>query len=156
MISKLSKQISAETLERLKKELEYLKKVKRKEIAEQLRHAISFGDLKENAAYHEAKDAQAFLEGKIIELNNTIKSAVVTSKNSKEDFVSVGSKVTVMTENGEEEYMIVSGVESDPLSGKISSDSPIGKSLMGKKKGVKCFLETPLGKKLEMEILKIT
>ncbi len=149
------KQVSAKAMDKLKKELDYLKKVKRKEIAEQLRHAISFGDLKENAAYHEAKEAQAFLEGKIVELNHTIKNSVITTGNGGKDIVSIGSKVTVLSGDEKESYLIVSGIESNPLEKKISSDSPMGKALMGKIKGEKSYLETPSGDRIEIEVLEI-
>ncbi len=149
------KQIGAETFKRLKKELEYLKKEKRREIAEKLRLAISFGDLKENAAYHEAKEEQAFLEGKIIELENTINNSSVISKKNKSDKVSVGSSVLVSVNGEKNEYEIVDVIESDPLSGKISIESPIGKVLMGRSKGDKCEAKMPSGEIMKIEILEV-
>jgi len=156
MTSEQIKQVSRKVMEGMKNELDYLKKTKRREVAEKLRQAISFGDLKENAAYHEAKEDQAFLEGKIIELSNTIKNSVITERVPNKNIVSVGSGVKIRTESGEEEeYLIVNSTESDPLKGMLSAGSPMGKALIGKVRGEKCFLETPSGKKIEMEILKI-
>ncbi len=148
------KQVNAQTMIDMKKELEYLKKVKRKEIAEQLNHAISFGDLKENAAYHEAKEAQAFLEGKIMDLNYNINNSVIVDNQGKNK-ISLGSKITVIMDNQEQEYVVVSSRDGDPLNNKISIDSPIGKVVLGKSKGDKCKIETPSGQEIELEILEI-
>lgn len=150
----MKRHISAEALAKIKKELNSLKTVKRREIAERLKEAISFGDLKENAAYHEAKDDQAFLEGRIIELEVIIRGSVVGHL-ERSGKVGPGSLVTVRSEEGEEEFEIVSVVESDPLKGKISEDSPIGKALFGKSEGDSCKVETPSGEIIKYEILKI-
>jgi transcription elongation factor GreA len=149
------KQITFETLENLKKELAFLKKEKRREIAEKLRLAISFGDLKENAAYHEAKDEQAFLEGKIIELENIINNSSVVSLNANSTTVLVGSTLKILIDGEENEYKIVEAIESDPLNGKISLESPIGKNLLGKKKGEECRIEMPSGSIINIKILEI-
>ncbi len=149
------KQINIETLEKLKKELNFLKKDKRKEISEKLRQAISFGDLKENAAYHEAKDEQAFLEGKIKEIENIINNSCVVSLKGRIDKVFIGSVVLVLINNEKSEYKIVDAIEADPLNQKISLDSPIGKALSGKSKGEKCEIEMPSGEKMEVKILEI-
>ncbi len=126
-------------LEKLKKELEYLKTVKRREIAERLKYAASFGDLKENAAYDEAKDAQAFLQGRILELGKLIKTAIII-KNETKDRVRVGTSVTIARDfnkekTKKEKYTIVGRVETDPFAGKISADSPLGKKLLNLKEG---------------------
>ncbi len=156
MNSDAKKEVSSEMLDKLKKELNHLKKTKRREIADKLRHAISFGDLKENAAYHEAKDEQAFLEGRIAELEQIIRSSVVScSSNRLSDQVSIGSKIKVVLNDNEEEITIVSGLDSDPLNGKISADSPMGKALLGKKEGQETFLETPAQEKISIKIKKI-
>ncbi len=149
------KRISAEAYQKLKKDLEYLKKEKRKEISEKLRQAISFGDLKENAAYHEAKDEQGFVEGKIIELENIIKNSSIASSNEKSDKVLIGSKVEILINGDKNEYTVVEALESDPLKGKLSSESPIGKALLNKKKGDSCQVEMPSGEKINIEILEI-
>ncbi len=149
------KQINPETFSKLKEELEYLKKEKRKEISEKLRQAISFGDLKENAAYHEAKDEQAFLEGRIKELENTINNSSIVSLNRKTNEVSIGSTVSTLIKGEKNEYKIVDAIESDPLNGKISLDSPIGKALAGRSKNEKFKIEMPSGETIEIEILEI-
>lgn len=150
----MNNRLTKEGLKKLKEELNYLKTTKRKEIAEKLKKAISYGDLSENAAYDEAKEAQSFLEGRIKELERTINSAEIIEKNN-DGIVNVGSKVLVRDESGEEEeYTITGSVESDPLKGMISSDSPLGKKLMGKKVSDKVSVEAPDGK-IEYEILKI-
>jgi transcription elongation factor GreA len=155
METNTKKQVSSEIMAEMRKELEYLKKTKRREIAEQLRQAISFGDLKENAAYHEAKDAQAFLEGKISELDQAIKNSIVVNVNHRSSNVSLGSRVRVIIDQEEQEYWIVNGRDSQPLDGKISADSPIGKALLNKSKGDKFLTETPSGDKISIEILEI-
>ncbi len=125
--------LSKEGLEKLKKELEYLENDKRKELAARLKHAISFGDLKENFAYHEAKEAQGFAQGRILELKKLINSSVILEKKIG-DRAQVGSVVTIKSKNGRDTYTIVSPPEADPFSGKISSESPLGKLIMGLKR----------------------
>jgi len=151
----MKKQLNKETIEKLKKELDYLKTTKRREIAERLKEAISFGDLKENAAYHEAKDSQAFLEGRIIELEAIIRKSIVVNI-KKSDKVIIGSKIKVLSDEGEDDYIIVNPIESNPLQGKISEDSPIGKAFMGKKKGDICEIVIPLGEKINYKIIDIS
>jgi transcription elongation factor GreA len=147
--------LTPEGFEKLKKELEYLKTVKRKEIAKRLKKAISFGDLSENAAYEEAKNAQAFLEGKILELEKIINGAKVL-KNIKKDCVGIGSKVSVKSEKDEEEmnFQIVGENESNSFEGKISHESPLGIALFGKKEGDVVEVKTPEGDE-KYEILEI-
>jgi transcription elongation factor GreA len=142
----MKKQITKEGLEKIKKELENLEKQKRKEIAEKLRHAASFGDLSENAAYEEAKEEQEFVERRIMELKNIIKESVVAEKTDHEK-VQFGSKVTIFSEDGEEVYSIVSANETDLLEGKISVDSPLAKAMMGLKKGDKFKVNAPEGER---------
>ena len=128
-------------LEKFKKELDYLEKTKRRELAEKLRYAISFGDLKENAAYHEAKDAQAFLEGRILELKHIIAAARVLEKNTS-GAVGIGSTVILHSRNAQDEFVIVDPQEADVISGKISYQSPLGAKLMAKSKGERVSLKT--------------
>jgi transcription elongation factor GreA len=150
----MKKEITTETLEKLKKELDYLKKEKRKEIAERLREAISFGDLRENAAYDEAKEAQSFLEGRIIEIQNIIKtSKIYQPKNS--NVVSVGSIIRVRLGEDEMVFNIVSAIESDPINNKISEESPIGKSFIGKSCGDFCEIELPSKERVVYKIIEI-
>ena len=132
-------------MEKFKKELINLETVKRRELADKLNYAISFGDLKENAAYHEAKEAQGFLEGRILELKGIISNAQVVEKVNN-GLVGIGSTVLLSLNGNNEEYSIVSPEEADVFKGKISFKSPLGKVLMGKTKGHKINIETPGGK----------
>lgn len=150
----MKKYLTREGLEKLKKELEYLKTIKRKEIAKALEKAISFGDLTENAAYQEAKEAQAFLEGRILELEDIIEKAVIISNQKKKDIVQIGSIVTVKSDGEKEKFQIVGPEEAKPLEGKISYQSPLGKSLLNKKSGEEVEVITPQGK-IKYKILKI-
>jgi len=149
------KYLTKEGLENLKKELEQLKTTERKALAKRLEEAISFGDLSENAAYHEAKEAQGFLEGRICELEGVIQNAIIVSHNKhKKDAVQVGCLVEVNSKFGKQKFYIVGQEESNPIQGKISYQSPIGKALIGHKKGEKFLIDTPQGK-VEYKILKI-
>ncbi len=146
----MENQITKGGLEKLKKEFEELKTVKRMEVAEKLKHAISFGDLSENAAYSEAKEAQQFLEHRIAELSQLIKNAVVVEE-KQSDKVQIGSAVIiaeVLKEKSvhEEKYIVVGATEADPLEGKISPDCPLGRAMMGRKAGDTFNFETPGGK----------
>ena len=136
---------TAEGLEKLKQELEYLKTTKRKEIAERLKQAIAFGDLSENAAYHEAKESQGFLEGRILELTKIIREAKIIQK-SASGRVALGSKVLLEIDNEKQEFEIVGPNEANPIKGRISDNSPLGAELMGKKAGDGGELKTPSGK----------
>jgi len=147
------KYITQEGLEELKKELIHLKTVKTKEIAELIRHAASFGDLKENFAYHDAKDKQAFLQGRIKELEYKIKNSKVVEK-KQTDNVQVGSTVTVLLDKEKQIFSIVASDGVSPLEGKISYESPIGKELLNKKTGQKFKIEIG-DNELDCEILKI-
>lgn len=149
----MAKYLTPEALENFKKELDYLQNTKRKEIGERIKHAASFGDLKENAAYHEAKEAQAFLEGRILELKEIVSQAkTIEKKNS--DKVQIGSVVLIVSCGNEEKFQIVEPEEASAMSGKISYKSPLGETLLGKCAGEKIKLETPGGKS-EYKILKI-
>ncbi len=121
--------ITKKGFEKLKNELEKLKE-ERKGIRERIKKAAAYGDLKENSEYHEAKDAQAFLEGKILKIQNLIKNAEVVEKISN-DIVQIGSIV----KTDQSVIEIVDSSQADPFNWKISSDSPLGKEFMGKKKG---------------------
>jgi transcription elongation factor GreA len=127
--------LTKEKFEEFKKELEYLKNEKRKEVAKNLEYAKALGDLSENAEYHEAREAQADLEDRIIKLENIIKSAVIISSTGGTDSVNVGSKVTVEKDGKKSEYTIVGTEEANVLDGKISIRSPFGQAILGKRKG---------------------
>ncbi|MFC1789390.1 transcription elongation factor GreA [Patescibacteria group bacterium] len=149
----MNKYLTLEGLEKLKKELEYLKKDGRKKIAERLKNAISFGDLSENADYEEAKEAQGFLEGRILELKEIIASAKIIEK-GKSSNISIGSTVLLSSKGIKEKYQIVGSEEADILSGKISYQSPLGKVIFGKKKGESVIAKTP-GGNIKYQILEI-
>lgn len=127
-----------EGVKKLESELEYLKTVKRKEITEKIKVALGYGDLSENSEYDEAKNDQAFTEGKILQLENKLKNAVVVDESEiPKDIVSVGSRVKVKDYDFDEEveYSIVGSAEADPMNFKISNESPVGNALVGKKVG---------------------
>ncbi len=155
--------VTKEGLKRIKEELDNLKTVKRQEIAERLKEAISYGDLSENAEYEQAKNDQAFIEGRILELEKQIKSAriiadgTVQKSGAKSKTVDIGSTVTIVnrTDNDEPEtHTIVGSMEADPLEHKISNESPIGRALLGHEKGDIVDVEAPAGK-YKYEILKV-
>ena len=147
--------LTPEGAKKLKEELAELKGPKRKEIAKRLRDAIQMGDLSENADYHKAKEDQAFLEGRIQELDYVLSKAEVVKDSGKRDEVRVGLKVTVQEKGYDPEvYYMVGAKEADSRSNKISNESPIGKALMGHKKGETVTAETP-GGKIILKILKI-
>lgn len=149
--------ISADGLAKLEEDLNHLKVVKRREIAEQIKTAISFGDLSENAEYDEAKNEQARIEGQISELENMIRTAVVIDDASISDKeVGVGSIVRVQdVDSGKEtEYKVVGATEADPMNGRVSNESPIGAALIGGKKGKKVSFDIPDGTRT-LKILEI-
>ncbi|KHD86824.1 transcription elongation factor GreA [Heyndrickxia ginsengihumi] len=133
--------------EKLEQELEYLKTVKRKEVVERIKIARSFGDLSENSEYDSAKEEQAFVEGRITTIENMIRNAKIIENDGETDVVSLGRSVTFveLPDGDEESYTIVGSAEADPFEGKISNDSPIAKSLIGKKVGDEVVVQTPGG-----------
>ncbi|MBO5869458.1 MAG: transcription elongation factor GreA [Clostridia bacterium] len=140
--------VSHEGLKKLEQELEHLKTVKRKEVAQAIQKARAYGDLSENSEYDEAKNEQAEIEGKIAHLEATLENAIVLDDAELgTDKVNVGNKVAVHNiDTGEEtEYKIVSTTEADPLMFLISDDSPLGKALIGQRKGDSINVETPMG-----------
>lgn len=138
--------ITREGYNKLKEELDLLSTVRRKEIAERIERAKELGDLSENAEYSEAKDAQALNEGRILELSAILKNVtVVDSVVDGKGKIDMGSKVKVLVSGKEKEYELVSFNEADPLSGKISNESPLGMAFLGKKKGDEVIAETPRG-----------
>ena len=142
-------------LEKFKKELDHLISEERSKIAKRIGEAKEYGDLSENSEYTEAKDHQAFVEGKIVELEHVLKNAIIIDENHKShDNVRVGCKVQVNLEDGNETFFIVGSHEADPDSGKISNESPIGKALLGRKVGDEIEVEVPAGK-IKYKIIKI-
>ncbi len=141
--------VTKEGLKQLNDELENLKNVRRREVAKRLEEAISYGDLSENSEYEEAKNEQAFLEARIIELEEKVKHAkIITHKQGK--VVELGSEVTIKRikpRDGENEtYTIVGSTEADPLSHRISNESPIGEALLDHKVGDQVDAHVPAGK----------
>ncbi len=140
--------LTYEGLQKLEQELEFLKAVKRREVAERIKQALSFGDISENSEYDEAKNEQAHVEGRIVQLENMLKNAkVIDEDDVKTDVVSIGSKVTILDIefNEEIEYYIVGSAEANPSQFKISNESPVGSALMGKKKGTVVDVNVPDG-----------
>ncbi len=147
--------LTPEGAERLKAELEELKGPRRQDLAKRLRHAIQQGDLSENADYTAAKEEQAFLEGRILELETLLREAEIAEPPTGADAVAVGSTVVVSLDGGETAtYHLVGMKEADPRQGKISHESPIGLALMGKRVGETALAQTP-GGALHLTILEI-
>lgn len=130
----MAKFFTEEGLKKLKEELKYLKTTKTKEIAEMLKYAASFGDLKENAGYHEAKDRQSFLLGRIAELECIVNDAIIYEKKKTSD-IQICSQIIISIDGKEEKMQVVAPGESNILENKISYESPLGKNLLGKKVG---------------------
>lgn len=147
------KYLTPEGLEKFKKELNYLKTVKRKEIAERLRQTASFGDLTENFAYQQTKEDQIFLEDRILELEKITRGAKIIEK-KKTGRIQIGSMVFLSSNGKREKFQIVGPEEANPQKGKISFESPLGKALLGKSVGTTIKIETPEDK-IEYKILKI-
>lgn len=139
--------LTAEGAEELQRELDTLINVRRPDLAHKLKEAVAQGDLKENADYHDAKEQQAFVEGRIKYLENVLHSAVIISNDGTSDAVVVGSQVMIVEDgtDDEENYTIVGAAEANPDEGKISHLSPIGSALLGAKKGDKVRVQTPGG-----------
>ena len=147
--------LTAEGLEKIKIELDELVNVKRPELSRRLRAAIEMGDLSENADYIKAKEDQGFLEGRIQELEHIVKNVVIITENNNHDSVQIGSEVVVKEEGFEEEiFSIVGSKEADPQKGKISYESPIGKSLLKHRVGEIVRVETP-GGHINFKIIEI-
>lgn len=146
--------LTKEGLEKLKQELKDLVETKRPEIAKRIQSAREMGDISENSEYDAARQEQSYIEGRIAELEEVIKTAKVSDKPNKKDTVNVGCKVTVHIDGQEEMFHIVGAPEANPLEKKISHESPLGTALMGKKLGEKVVVEAPIGE-LTYTILKI-
>lgn len=140
--------VTEEGMQKIKEELEYLVTVRREEISERLEIAISHGDLSENADYDYAKSEQAFVEGRIKDLEDSLRRAKIIDNGGKTDVVRVGSTVTVVEDGFDDEpetYYIVGVHEADPGNGRISNESPIGKALLGRKVGDTVSAQVPAG-----------
>ncbi|MEC0244022.1 transcription elongation factor GreA [Paenibacillus dokdonensis] len=140
--------LTQDGLKKLEDELENLKSVKRREVAERIKVAIGYGDISENSEYEDAKNEQAFIEGRIITLEKLLRNArIINSDEINTDVVGVGATVTVQDlEFGDTmEYTIVGTAESDPLNNKISNESPVGKAILGKQKNTTVDVNVPAG-----------
>ena len=149
--------LTEDGLQNVKEELEYLTTTRRPEVAKMISEAIKEGDLSENAGYDEAKTAQGFLEGRIRDLETILKRVqIIKEGEAAKNIVSMGRTV-ILREVGtefDETYTIVGSLEADPLNGRISNESPIGKALMGRKVGAKIVANTP-GGEITFKIMRI-
>lgn len=149
--------LSPEGLQKLQEELDYLRNIKRKEVAERLKEARSHGDLSENSEYDDARNEQAFVEGRIATLENTLRNARLIEETGKGDVVRLGSTVKLKDlEYGDIlEYSLVGSVEADPSRNKISNESPVGRAILGKAKGVVVDVDAPAGT-IQYEIVDVS
>ena len=147
--------ITTEGIEKIRSELEVLIKTDRLELAQRLHNAVSMGDLSENADYIKAKEDQAFLEGRIQELEHVLREAIIIEAQVQNEVVQIGSVVKFSYGGSDPETYQIAGVtEANPREGKISHESPIGKALVGKRVGETAFVQTPGGES-EIQILEI-
>ncbi len=151
--------LSAERHQELKSELNYLKTVREKEVADQIKEARSFGDLSENSEYDEAKNEQGRLYSRIAEVEGILQNCVILDDDEEHphNAVRIGSKIRVLDEefNEESTYAVVGSQEADPMSGRISEDSPFGRALLGKTEGETVVVDAPAGA-MHFKILAIT
>lgn len=150
----MAKYLTKEGIEKLKKELEYLENVKRKELSDKLKYSISQGDLSENAGYDAAKEEQGFVEGRIRELKEIINQAAIIEKNGN-SIIQIGSIVSIESDNEKEVYQIVSPEEVDIMNNKISFKSPLGAQLLRKRKGEIVKIKIPNDGVKEYKIINV-
>ena len=137
--------ISKDGLDKLRAELDEMLAVRRPEIAQRIHDAKEHGDLSENAEYEDAKNEQAFVEGRIAALETMIKNATLIYEHASTDHVGIGSKVTVDIEGESQTFTIVGSAEAKPTDGRISNESPVGRALLGRKRGDKVVVKVPAG-----------
>jgi transcription elongation factor GreA len=148
--------LTKDGLQALEEELEQLVNMRRAEVAERIRQARDFGDIAENAEYTEAKNEQSLVEGRIQTLEAMVRNAVmIEEKNRERGVVAAGAEVKVSSEEGEETYSIVGAAEADPLNGRISNESPLGRALLGHKAGDEVEWTSPIGTS-RVKILSVT
>lgn len=150
--------VTEDGLKQLEEELEYLKTKKRKEVSEKIKVALGFGDLSENSEYDEAKNEQAQVEARIVSVENMLKNAIVIDESERDTSkVELGATVTIHDIEFDEDitYKIVGSTEADPDEGRLSDESPLGKSLMGKAEGEMIDVDAPAGV-IQYKILKIS
>ena len=143
---------------RLEEELHHLETVRRREVGERIKEAKEFGDISENSEYDDAKNEQAWVESRIIEIGVILAHATIIESPKKSDKVTLGSKVSLKdVESGEAHtYQVVGSAEADPAHDKISNESPVGQAILGRKKGEIVQVSTPSGRTIEYEIVSIT
>ena len=146
--------VSADGLRKLEEELEHLRTARRKEIAERIHAAMEFGDYSENSELEDAKNEQAFVEGRIMTLEQMLKNAVVISQNGHHDKVELGSQIVVEVDGERENYTVVGSAEANPAEGRISNESPVGRALLGHRAGDKVRATVPNGI-IEMTIVAV-
>jgi transcription elongation factor GreA len=147
--------VSRQGLEDLRAELDELVNVRRAEVAARIQEAKEHGDITENAEYEDAKNEQAFIEGRIQSVSALVKNAVIIDENTSKTHVQVGSTVKLQAAGGTETYTIVGSAEAAPAEGRISNESPVGRALLGRKKGDKVKVSVPAGDEV-YEILTIS
>ncbi len=149
--------LTPEGLKKLEEELEYLKTVRRAEVAERLHNAMAEGEVEENPEYEDAKNEQAFVEGRILELEAILANAIVIENKGPANEVRLGSRVTIVDlgTGDKEQYMIVGSAEADPLNGRISHESPVGRALLGHKVNDVVEVQAPQGQ-LKFKITHIS
>ena len=150
--------LTREGYEKLKVEIDFLRKDKRREVAERIKEAREFGDISENAEYDHAKNEQAMLEARISQLEDKLRSAtIVDDRNVEKDIVSVGSHVRVKDQKSGKSvlYQIVGSAEAEPSENKLSNESPVGRALLGHKRGDIVTVSVPRGPSRKLKITKI-
>ena len=150
--------LTAEGLAKLEDELRHLETTRRREVGTRIKEAKEFGDISENSEYDDAKNEQAWVESRIIEVNVILANATIIANPTSSDKVTLGSRVKLNdSETGSEHtYQIVGSAEADPLHDKISNESPVGQAILGRKKGETVTVHVPSGKLLEYVVVSIT
>ena len=146
--------VSAEGLRKLEEELEHLRTVRRKEVADRIHSAMEFGDYSENSELEDAKNEQAFLEGRIMTLEQMVKNAAVIDQDGHHETVELGSHIVVEADGEKSQYTIVGSTEANPAEGRISNESPVGRALLGHRAGDVVRAVVPVGV-IEMKILAV-
>jgi len=149
--------LTVEGQQKLEEELHFLETVKRREVGERIKEAKEFGDISENSEYDDAKNEQAWVESRIIEVNQILAHATIIAAPKKNDKVSLGSKVDLQAEgdDGTMRYHIVGSAEADPANAKISNESPVGQAVIGSKKGDVVPVVLPSGKTISYTVVSI-
>lgn len=149
--------LTLEGKQELERELEQLRTEKIPELAQKLKEAVSQGDLKENADYHDTREKKSFAEGRLKQIETMLRSAVIIDPDQTSDTVMIGSNVTIRYDGEDDDvtYTIVGAAEANPREGRISNESPIGDALLGHKKGDKVSFKTPEGNEVIVKIRKL-